>query len=277
MTTYKTVVSWLVFLFLAYVVVKRSFQRLWHEVMLQLYYIDADRWGKHIDVVRSYAGVEDILAGLIWTIVALMLVAPWLRALWSRRRKSARTIPQDDPHSSWLNIAGRWICALIYLDHMFGWLPFHPSTFMRPLRPDYPETLDAVNFFAGVFRPFILGTGAAFLIAPELAQLASSGFTSFIDAVFFPGSREAKPPYTLKLARFYVENQRFDEAEAEYARMLSFYPDQPEAWHERLGLAFQRPAPAERAPAEVLAAAFKALSKPSDRDTLHRRFTELTG
>lgn len=67
-----------------------------------------------------------------------------------------------------------------------------------------------------------------------------------------------------------------NEAEAEYARMLSFYPDQPEAWQERLALAFQRPAPADPEPSEMLAKGPKALTKPTDREALHRRFTELT-
>ena len=144
-----------------------------------------------------------------------------------------------------LNLGGRWILAAACLLLVFQG-----------------------GFFMALFM--------AFLIAPEVSILSSSGFTSFIDAVFFPGGREAKPPFTLKLARFYAENQRFDEAEAEYIRMLSFYPDQPEAWEERLALAFQRPAPADPGPAKVLAAAFKALSKPADRDALHRRFMQLT-
>ena len=273
MTLYRTVISWLAFLFLAYVVVKRSFQLIWHEVMLQLYYIDADRWGKHVDVVRSYASAEDIWSGLFWTIVALMLVAPWLGSGWSRRRKSALIIRLDDPRSSLLNIAGRWICALIYLDHMFWWLPFHPSAFMRELPPHYPDTPSVGNFFAGVIRPFILGTGTAFLITPELAQLTSTGFTSFIDAVFFPGGREAKPPYTLKLARFYVEKERWGDAEDEYARVLSYHPQQLEAWQERLALAFQRSdPPPDPAPDEVLAAALKALSAQADREAVHADF-----
>lgn len=185
-----------------------------------------------------------------------------------------RIMPLDDPLSSWLNIAGRWICGVIYLDHLFYWLPFHPSEFMRQLRPD--AFYDSAAYFAGIIRPFVLGTATALLIAPELTQLASAGFTGFIDAVLFPGGREAKPPYTLKLARSYVEKQRWDEAEVEYARMLFFYPDQPEAWQERLALAFQHPGPAEPAPAKVLAASFKALSKPEDREAVHRRFTQLT-
>ena len=112
------------------------------------------------------------------------------------------------------------------------------------------------------------------LIAPEIAIVASSGFTRFIDAVFFPGGREAKPPYTLKLARCYVDKQRWEEAEAEYARMLSFYPDQPEAWQERLTLAFRRrDTSAGSTPEMVLAGALKALKTPTDREAVYQQFT----
>ena len=114
----------------------------------------------------------------------------------------------------------------------------------------------------------------AFLIAPEISILSSSSFTRFIDAVFFPGAREAKPPYTLKLARFYVEKHRWEEAETEYARMLSFYPDQPEAWQERLTLAFRRrDTPAGSTPEMVLAEALKALKTPTDREAVYQQFT----
>lgn len=64
MTIYKTVVSWLAFLFLAYVVVKRSFQLIWREVLLELEFINPDRWRNSIGERESYGGVEDIWRGL---------------------------------------------------------------------------------------------------------------------------------------------------------------------------------------------------------------------
>jgi hypothetical protein len=275
MTIYKTVVSWLAFLFFAYVVIKRSSQLSWRWFLGQLDSVDPERWDSWIPVRGETLGtLDDIWYALFWTLLGLMLVTPWLRPWWSNRRKSARPISFDDPLSSWLNLAGRWVCAVIYLDHLFLWLPFHPSFFMRQLHPDYFYTQNAGDYFANAIRPVILGVGTTLLIAPELTQFASSGFTRFIDAVFFPGGREAKPPYTLKLARFYVEKQRWEEAEAEYARMLSFYPDQPEAWQERLTLAFRRrDAPAGSTPERVLAEALKVLKTPTDREAVYQQFT----
>ncbi len=111
---------------------------------------------------------------------------------------------------------------------------------------------------------------------PEVFRYATFCFTGFIDAVFFPGRREAKPPYTLKLARFYREQQRLSEAEAEYARVLSFHPEQLEAWQERLDLAFLRKEAADPAPRDVLAEAIHALPQPRDKEVIFQRFSRLS-
>lgn len=105
----------------------------------------------------------------------------------------------------------------------------------------------------------ILLVPALMILSPEFGKLFISGFTGFIDAVFFPGGRESKPPYTLKLARFYVEKERWEEAEAEYERMLSFYPQELEAWEERLRLAFARKDQEGPEPSTVLGKALKAM------------------
>jgi len=98
----------------------------------------------------------------------------------------------------------------------------------------------------------------------------------FYRRCLFPGGREKIPPYTLKLARFYREDQRLAEAEAEYARMLSFYPEQLEAWQERLDLAFRRKAEADPPPQEVLAGAINALPQPGDKEAIFQRFSRLS-
>ena len=116
------------------------------------------------------------------------------------------------------------------------------------------------------------------LLAPEVSQVASLGFTRFIDSVFFPGAREKKPPYTLKVARYYVENRRWAEAEEEYARMVGFYPEQAEAWVERLALAGKLGEEEEqRAQAElVLAMALRVLKSPAERDAVYAAFSAAT-
>jgi hypothetical protein len=272
MTTFKTVVSWLGFLFLAY----RGSLLAWPWALALFEVTPPLSWGPwEYESGVNYRELNRIWVwSPVWCLIAVALIFPWLRAFAGRMRRSSCLQQMDDPVPLTVNLVGRWGFALLFLLPLLGWLP-DPVTGFLTFDPA-ADFWDQWNPFHGLFEPFMLGILAAMMLAPEGAALASSGFTRFIDAVFFPGGREAKPPYSLKLARFYAEKERWDEAEAEYARMLEFYPDMREAWQERLELAFRRPATAGTVPAEVLAAAFKALSKPDDREALHRRFTELT-
>lgn len=133
---------------------------------------------------------------------------------------------------------------------------------------------------------FFYGVLSVVLIAPEISQLASSGLTGFIDAVFFPNDRDRVPPYTLKLARFYVQQKRWTDADAEFERVLSHHPQRLEAWVERLEAACLRSstpastpsaatADPDSTPEAILASALKNLPSAADRDTIHARFTEL--
>lgn len=200
----------------------------------------------------------------LWGLLALALIAPWVRE-WLFK-KGWLIVPLGEEHALRINVIGRWVLTFLMLNAFFGILDYPLIEFLT----FHPAVLAGLAMFFGILVMVLL---VVFLPVPEVTMLASSGFTGFIDAVFFPGGRESKPPYTLKLARFYVEKQRFDEAEAEYARMLSFYPDQVEAWQERLALAFRRTDEADPAPEEILAAAIKALRKAEDREVVHHIFT----
>ena len=268
MTTYKTVVSWLAFLFLAY-----------RGVLL------TSAWGLDRLGVKPLPPTDQVLwlPGLggvemnnvlvwspMWAMVALAIIFPWMAPILWRAGGWNWGKHKDNPVPVFLNMIGRWAFSILVTGCLLDLFPRGIEGFCR-FNP-YAAAERFGGYFTGIFAVSILGVLSAMLIAPELNRLASSGFTGFIDAVFFPGGREAKPPYTLKLARFYAEKQRFDEAEAEYARMLYFYPDQPEAWQERLALAFQRTDEAEPAPEEILAASIRALQKAEDREAVHRVF-----
>ena len=254
--------SWMAFYFLVFRGVMLGISLLWD---LNIPRVVGGGWYQLSGSDRRF---DAMVWSPLWGLLAIAIIAPWLREWLSK--KGLLFVSIGEEHALRINVVGRWVLTLLILSAAFGILDNSLIEFL---------TFQPV-LLAGLARFFsILVTGLLFVLlpVPEVTTFASAGFTGFIDAVFFPGGREKLPPYTLKLARFYVEKQRWDEAEAEYARMLSFYPDQPEAWQERLALASQRPAPAEPAPAEVLAAGFKALSKPADREALHRRFTELSG
>jgi len=212
----------------------------WYEVYFGL------ELGRHLYgrfVIGSYQRITlgDVAFAIFLAVAAVLMMLPWGRHFLIWRGRSPTEMPLTETLAEQLNTVGRWLLIPLFV----YWT------------------------FKGVFGVAIL---IALLSAPELSILVSSGFTGFIDAVFFPGGREKTPPYTLKLARFYRENQRLDEAEAEYARMLSFYPEQLEAWQERLDLAFRRKAQADPAPQDVLAKALKSLKNPADREAVHQRF-----
>jgi hypothetical protein len=216
----------------------------WYEVYFGL------ELGRHLYgrfVVGSYQRITfgDVAFAIFLAVAAVLMMLPWGRYFLIWRGRSPSEMPLTETLAEQLNTVGRWLLIPLFV----YWT------------------------FKGVFGVAIL---IALLSAPELSILVSSGFTGFIDAVFFPGGREKIPPYTLKLARFYREDQRLAEAEAEYARMLSFYPEQLEAWQERLDLAFQRKETADPAPREVLAEAIHALPQPRDKEVIFQRFSRLS-
>lgn len=187
-----------------------------------------------------------LVESLVLAVLALAVIAPWL----------IRLIPgtlEKPPINRWLtegsadklNIAGRWLQALALL-LVDGLLPFGAIL-------------------------------SAILIGPELVQWVAMGPMALIDAVFFPGGREARPPYSLKLARYYTVEKRWEEAEEEYARMLSFYPDRLEAWQERLELASRRGIAVKPDPEDVLASGLKSLDTAADRESLYQSFTRAGG
>ena len=234
MTTYRTVVSWLAFVFSAGIGISMG----WGVVKDFLASIRDVLHGRGFHMSFGHP-MGELVASIAVAVLALAIIAPWLQMLATRYRWFGANHWFTISSAERLNIAGRWLLSVV-LGVMAG-----PLGFLFPV----------------------------FLIFPEVAQLFSLGPSAFIDAIFFPGGHEAMPPYTVKLARFYVKKQRWEDAEDEYARMLSFYPGALEAWEERLALAFLRGADADPEPQKILALAIKALKRPEDQQVIHKRFT----
>ena len=78
----------------------------------------------------------------------------------------------------------------------------------------------------------LLGIGAlitgALLAAPELVRWAASPISGLLDSILLP-SETVHPPVDFKLARFYAQTLRYDEACEEYVRILHYHPDNAEA------------------------------------------------
>lgn len=90
-----------------------------------------------------------------------------------------------------------------------------------------------VGRFLSAALVFALGAVSIFT---DLISLATRPFTAFIDSVFFPGGKPAKPSLNLKLPEYYRREGRHEEALAEYRKILKHYPDEPEAYEGAIEL-----------------------------------------
>jgi hypothetical protein len=199
----------------------------------------------------SSSGRKELLIWVVWIIPTAIgvtaMMAPWIRKAWLFFGLGLPAHWYEELAEK-LNTIGRWTVAggFIFLTLIHG--------------------TDAL----------LLLVPALMILSPEFGKFFVSGFTGFIDADFFPGGREARPPYTLKLAQFYVEKERWAEAEAEYERMLSFYPQEVEAWQERMRVAFRQVDGVEAAQ-DVLSGALKKLKRPEDQQAVHAVFASEVG
>lgn len=74
---------------------------------------------------------------------------------------------------------------------------------------------------AGILWAIPLGILTGLLALPELLR----PFFWLIDSLFGTGIQPwSRPPLDLRLARFYLREERWEEAFAEYERILSYYP-----------------------------------------------------
>lgn len=94
------------------------------------------------------------------------------------------------------------------------------------------DNVDVGPFLAAALV-FALGVVSIFA---DLLALATRPFTAFIDSVFFPGGKAAKPTLNLKLPEYYRREGRHEEALAEYRKILKHYPGEPRAYEGAIEL-----------------------------------------
>lgn len=78
---------------------------------------------------------------------------------------------------------------------------------------------------------------SAVLFSGKLSQFAARPFTGFIDSVYFGNNSREAPPITLRLARAYRRDLRFDEALDECERQLEYHPRSADLWFEIIHIA----------------------------------------
>ncbi len=87
-----------------------------------------------------------------------------------------------------------------------------------------------------VFLQVALILLAALFVIPELMRLVMAPISALVDSFFFPGGRFSKPVLNYKLPEFYVEKGRYEEALAEYRKILQFYPAELPAYEGAIEL-----------------------------------------
>ncbi len=92
----------------------------------------------------------------------------------------------------------------------------------------HEDVVDLTRVLLGA-GAFAIGIG---LLWPTLFRLATRPFLAWIDLVFLPGGRLEKPVLNLKLPMHYLNEGRYDEAFAEYRKILKHHPKEPEAYEK---------------------------------------------
>ncbi len=93
---------------------------------------------------------------------------------------------------------------------------------------------------------FVIGLTAVW---ESLFAAATRPFMILIESILFPGTKLAKPILNLKLPAYYVNEGRYDEALAEYRKVLKYYPDEAEAYDGAIWLyveIFEEPEEAQK-------------------------------
>lgn len=105
-----------------------------------------------------------------------------------------------DRPSRWILAIGLWGCGLFLARYGYAKLEF--SWFV-------PAVILA---FAGLF-----------LVLRDCIQLAAMPFVALVNSIVFPRTRSSRPTPNYQLAEFYVEEERYDEAEIEYRTIIRYH------------------------------------------------------
>lgn len=98
------------------------------------------------------------------------------------------------------------------------------------------------GYESGQLTRIIAGAGVFILgilfLWPTIFHLATRPLMRMVDSLFFPGGKLGKPLLNLKLPAFYINEGRYDEAFAEYRKILKHYPDEVEAYEKSIWLLY---------------------------------------
>ena len=78
---------------------------------------------------------------------------------------------------------------------------------------------------------------AVILISPETAFRLAEWCSKPLTDLIFPSEEFKKPPLSYMMARHYTQGLRFEEAAAEYEKIIHYYPKEQDAYLELLAVA----------------------------------------
>ena len=97
------------------------------------------------------------------------------------------------------------------------------------------STMSHATSWVAVFGRSLFGLAGMIVgvlfVAPEVVRWAVSPISHLVDSILLP-SEKIHPPVDFKLARFYGQALRYDEACEEYVKILHYHPDNAEAYLE---------------------------------------------
>jgi tetratricopeptide (TPR) repeat protein len=85
-----------------------------------------------------------------------------------------------------------------------------------------------------IYLPPLLFLIGLVVVWKPLFALATKPLIAFVDSLFFPGGKLEKPVLNLKLPAYYLSEGRYEEALAEYRKILRHYPDVAEAYEQAI-------------------------------------------
>ncbi len=117
----------------------------------------------------------------------------------------------------------RWLCSASFFI-MFAILIKGVFAHGAVYTPDAYEALPFVIF------SLVSLVVAILLLIPETVKPTTDYLSGLIVGLVFPDHKFGKPALTYLLARRYIEQERYDDAIDEYAKIIHYYPDEVEAY-----------------------------------------------
>jgi hypothetical protein len=132
------------------------------------------------------------------------------------------------------------------------------------------------RFQGGDLLPLFLAAGlvllAGMLIWRDLVKLAARPMQRTVDSIYGTEEGDGVPPLDYRLARFYVKEDRIEDAIDAYGRILEHYPAESDAYLEILPLLSGTP-DASRTIDQFQQKAAKHISDAGLRDYVERAYT----